>query len=110
MKRLSVLLLAFVVACNTNVSTPNTAEQWATALCARDAQTLSALSGGALTSTVEEVEGILAGFSFKCTGVRALGVVHGKSGDEYFFALNMGDAGEVWYGVFVEDGLVTDVE
>ena len=108
MKRLAVLVLA-LAACNTNVSTPNTAEQWATALCQRDALTLSALSGGAMTSTPEEIEGILAGFSFECTGVRALGVVHGEYGDEWFFALDMGEF-EVWYGVFVEDGLVVDVE
>lgn len=90
-------------------ATTNNADRWATALCHRDAETLSRLSGGVMESTVEEVEGILAGFTFTCSGVRALGVVHGQGGNEYFFALNMGEY-EVWYGLTLEDGLVVDVE
>jgi len=109
MKRvLSVLVLAFAAACSAPPA-PNTAEQWAAALCARDAQTLSNLSGGVIAGTTEEIEETLAFFPFECTGVRALGVVHGQYGDEYFFALDMGDY-EVWYGLTVEDGLVVDVE
>ena len=93
-----------------NVATQtNNADRWATALCQRDAATLSRLSGGVIAGTVEEIEGILAGFSFTCSGSRLLGVVHGEYGDEYFYALNMGDY-EVWYGLTLEDGLVIDVE
>ena len=92
---------------NTSVSTTNTAERWANALCSKDAETVSILSGGYVAMSVEEVTAALQGFP-DCT-VRALGVVHGQYGDEYFFAIDMGEF-EVWYGLTVEDGLVTGVE
>jgi hypothetical protein len=120
MKRLPVLLLAFVLACNTNVSPSNTslvpptvANDFFAALCAEDAHYLANNVGGSLAVGVSEeyLTDYFAGFSKQCTGFRYLGnFSYDGTSEQYVFVLSYGTDGEMWFILTIEDGLAVGLE
>jgi hypothetical protein len=117
MKRLSVLLLALVVACapaqtKADLVAPTVANDFFAALCAEDAHYLATHTGGALAGVSEEyLTDYFASMTKQCTGFRYLGSLTPEPGiEQYVFVMSWGPDGELWYVITVEDGVVVNVE
>lgn len=84
-------------------------DRFAESFCFKDAEYMAPRLSGALAMPVEDLQMIFDSIGWDCHGIRALGVVHGEEGDEYFYAFNVG-AYEIWWGITWVDGKAVDLE